>query len=101
MYRVVRSAGTGVLYRGQKSGAAVANVFFGVTAADASAAASAVSGPISVPVHRGTKNWFRRISPVAECLDQSPLTEPAADARPRGWGLLFMPDIVEKVLEQN
>src|SRR6516165_3711773 len=33
----------------------------------------------------------RRISPVAECPDQGPLTEPAADARPRGWGLLFMP----------
>jgi hypothetical protein len=33
----------------------------------------------------------RRISPVAECPDQGPLTEPAADAPPRGWGLLFMP----------
>src|SRR6516225_8296264 len=32
-----------------------------------------------------------RISPVAECPDQGPLTEPAADARPRGWGLIFLP----------
>jgi hypothetical protein len=29
----------------------------------------------------------RRISPVAECPDLGPLTEPAADARPRGAGI--------------
>src|SRR5215831_20570078 len=33
----------------------------------------------------------RRISPVAECPDQGPLTEPPADARSRGWELLFLP----------
>ena len=33
----------------------------------------------------------RRILPVAECPDQGPVTEPAADARPRGWELLFLP----------
>ena len=33
----------------------------------------------------------RRISPIAERPDQGRLTEPAADARPLGWGLLFMP----------
>ena len=33
----------------------------------------------------------RRISLLAECPDQGPLTEPAADARPRGRGLLFLP----------
>src|SRR5215469_15862921 len=34
-----------------------------------------------------------RISPVAECPDQGPLTEPAADARARGWGLLLLPHL--------
>ena len=34
---------------------------------------------------------YRRILPVAECPDQGPLTEPAADARSRGWELLFLP----------
>src|SRR5215469_15118142 len=28
--------------------------------------------------------------PVVERPNQGPLTEPAADARPQGWGLLFM-----------
>src|SRR5215469_558652 len=32
----------------------------------------------------------RRISSVAECPDQGPLNEPAADARSRGWELLFL-----------
>src|SRR4029077_5182323 len=32
-----------------------------------------------------------RISSVAECPDQGPVTEPTADARPRGRGLLFLP----------
>src|SRR5215472_8974172 len=31
--------------------------------------------------------------PVAERPNQGPLTEPAADARPQGWGLLFLPHI--------
>src|SRR6516162_7416471 len=35
---------------------------------------------------------LRRISPVAECLDQSPLTEPAAAAHSLRPGLLFMPE---------
>ena len=41
--------------------------------------------------HRPANGRYRRISPVAECPDQGPLTEPAADARPWGWGLLFLP----------
>src|SRR6516162_5733795 len=32
-----------------------------------------------------------KVRSVAECPDQGPLTEPAADARPRGWGLIFLP----------
>src|SRR5215471_21241068 len=34
---------------------------------------------------------LRRIVVVAECPEQGPLTEPAADARSRGWELLFLP----------
>ena len=34
---------------------------------------------------------FALFSPVAERPDQGPLTEPAADARPRGRRLLFLP----------
>ena len=52
---------------------------------------SRCSSPLSQLDRNGP---YRRISPVAECLDQSPLTEPAADARPLGWGLLFMPEVV-------
>ena len=46
------------------------------------------ASPIAVHAANGS---LRRTSPVAECPDQGPLTEPGADARARGWGLLFLP----------
>src|SRR5580704_9057520 len=42
-------------------------------------------------VHNDLNDNSGRVRSVAECPDQGPLTEPAADAPPRGWGLFFMP----------
>jgi hypothetical protein len=50
----------------------------------------AASGRLEPDNHRPGSDRNRRTSPVAESPDQGPLTKPAADARPRGRGLLFL-----------
>jgi len=63
--------------------------------------AGSATGRTFAAVRRGGIVRFRRVSPIPPRSRKGPLTEPIADAQPRSQERVLMPDIVEKVLEQN